>query len=265
MDDVIGRWREVNLANWNERVPIHLAGSFYDLPGFREKRTVLRDFEIAEVGDVTGRSLVHLQCHFGQDTLSWAAHGARVSGLDFSGPAVEAARGLAAELEVEAEFVQADVYEAVTAFEGRTFDIVYTGFGALTWLPDLSRWARVVSDLLKPGGFLYLSEFHPLTGILDDETGTVVTYDYFDENAKVWNESVENMPWLHAGHRLLLRQVCILAARMETDPDMGVSALQALGAALSKLGATPTDETKVNHGDGDETDPSDEFFGGRPH
>ena len=85
------------------------------------------------------------------------------------------------------------------------------------------------------------------------------------EQVKVWNESVENMPWLHAGHRLLLRQVCILAARMETDPDMGVSALQALGAALSKLGATPTDETKVNHGDGDETDPSDEFFGGRPH
>jgi len=188
MDDVIGRWREVNRTNWDERVPIHLAGSFYDLPGFREKRTVLRDFEIAEVGDVAGRNLVHLQCHFGQDTLSWAAHGARVSGLDFSGPAVEAARGLAAELGVEAEFVQADVYEAVTAFESRTFDIVYTGFGALTWLPDLPRWARVVSDLLKPGGFLYLSEFHPFADILDDETGTAVTHDYFDESAKVWDE-----------------------------------------------------------------------------
>ena len=76
----------------------------------------------------------------------------------------------------------------------------------------------------------------------------------------VWEESAENMPWLNSGHRLLLRQVCILAARMETDPDMGVSALQALGAALSKLGATPTDETKVNHGDGEEEDPADEFF-----
>ncbi|MEO3787937.1 class I SAM-dependent methyltransferase [Actinocorallia sp. B10E7] len=189
MKDLIGHWREVNQANWDERVPIHLAGSFYDLPGFREKRDVLRDFEIAEVGDVTGRSLVHLQCHFGQDTLSWAARGARVSGLDFSGPAVEAARELAAELEIEARFVQADVYDAVTAFEGETFDLVYTGFGALLWLPDLTRWARVVSDLLKPGGFLYLSEFHPITNVLDDETGTVVTHDYFDEGAKVWDES----------------------------------------------------------------------------
>jgi len=80
----------------------------------------------------------------------------------------------------------------------------------------------------------------------------------------VWDESAGNMPWLHAGHRLLLRQVCILAARMETDPDMGVSALQALGAALSKLGATPTDETKVNHGEDGGEDPADEFFSGRP-
>lgn len=85
------------------------------------------------------------------------------------------------------------------------------------------------------------------------------------EQVRVWNECAENMPWLHSGHRLLLRQVCILAARMETDPDMGVSALQALGAALSKLGATPTDETKVNHDPGEPSDPADEFFGGRPN
>lgn len=84
------------------------------------------------------------------------------------------------------------------------------------------------------------------------------------EQVAIWNESVTNMPWLHAGHRLLLRQVCILGARMATDPNMGVSALQALGAALSKLGATPTDETKVNHGEGDDEDPADEFFG-RPN
>lgn len=188
MEDMTGRWRELNLASWDERVPLHLEGSFYDIPGFLEKRDVLRDFEIAEVGDVTGLDLVHLQCHFGQDTLSWAAHGARVSGLDFSGPAVEAARGLAAGLGVEADFVQADVYDAVGAFEGRTFDVVYTGFGALVWLPDLARWARIVSDLLRPGGFLYLSEFHPFTNLLDDETGAVVSHDYFDEGAKVWDE-----------------------------------------------------------------------------
>lgn len=85
------------------------------------------------------------------------------------------------------------------------------------------------------------------------------------EQVAVWAECAENMPWLHSGHRLLLRQVCILAARMETDPDMGVSALQALGAALSKLGATPTDETKVNHDPGEPVDPADEFFDGRPN
>ncbi|GAA0950188.1 class I SAM-dependent methyltransferase [Actinocorallia libanotica] len=188
MEEIIGRWREVNRANWDERVPIHLSGSFYDLPGFREKRDVLRDFETAEAGDVTGRSLVHLQCHFGQDTLSWAARGARVSGLDFSGPAVEAARVLAADLGIDARFVQADVYDAVEAFEGATFDIVYTGFGALLWLPDLPRWARVVADLLKPGGFLYLAEFHPFTNILDDATGGTVTHDYFDESAQIWDD-----------------------------------------------------------------------------
>ena len=112
-----------------------------------------------------------------------------MSGLDFSGPAVEAARELAAELDVEARFVQADVYDAVSALGSGSFDIVYTGFGALIWLPDLDRWARVVSDLLRPGGFLYLSEFHPITNVLDDETGGVVAHDYFDEGAKVWHES----------------------------------------------------------------------------
>lgn len=85
------------------------------------------------------------------------------------------------------------------------------------------------------------------------------------EQVAVWNESVENMSWLHAGHRLLLRQVCVLGARMATDPDIGVSAMQALGSLLSKLGATPTDETKVNHGEGDDEDPADEFFAGRPN
>jgi hypothetical protein len=86
-----------------------------------------------------------------------------------------------------------------------------------------------------------------------------------EAQVEVWNESVENMPWLHAGHRLLLRQVCVLGARMDTDPEMGVSAMQALGSLLSKLGATPTDETKVNHGEGDDEEPGSEFFAGRPN
>lgn len=182
-------WREANRSSWDERVPIHVASDFYDLAGFRSGKDALRDFEVEEVGDVTGRTLLHLQCHFGQDTLSWARRGAaRVVGLDFSEPAVETARSLATELGFgpdRAAFVAADVYEAVEAVPDRSYDIVYTGTGALTWLPDITRWAETAASLVAPGGFLYLAEFHPLTDVLDDETGSRVVHDYFSRDAWV--------------------------------------------------------------------------------
>lgn len=147
-------WREANRAKWDERVAIHTASDYYDQDGFRRARDVLRDFEIAEVGDVTGRSLLHLQCHFGQDTLSWAHRGAaRVVGLDFSEPAVETARELAAELGYgpdRAAFVTADVYDAAEAVPDTAYDIVYTGIGALNWLPDLKRWADTAASSSPP-------------------------------------------------------------------------------------------------------------------
>jgi SAM-dependent methyltransferase len=166
-------------------VPVHLASSFYDLPAFRAGADTLRPFEPSEAGDVTGKRLVHLQCHIGLDTLSWARRGALVSGLDFSGPAISAASALASELGIEATFVVSDVYDAVAALGGRRFDIVYTGIGALVWLPDIPRWARVVAGLLAPGGFLYLVEGHPFAQILDDATGLVVSRDYFDSGPTV--------------------------------------------------------------------------------
>jgi SAM-dependent methyltransferase len=178
-------WRALNQANWDDRVPIHVASSFYDLAGFRAGADTLRPFEPAEAGDVTGQRLVHLQCHIGLDTLSWARRGALVSGLDFSAPAIAAASALAAELGIEANFVVSDVYDAVAALGGRRFDIVYTGIGALAWLPDIPRWARVVAGLLAPGGFLYLVEGHPVAQILDDATGLVVSRDYFDSGPTV--------------------------------------------------------------------------------
>jgi SAM-dependent methyltransferase len=181
-------WREVNRANWDERVPIHVSGEFYDVASFKGGQERLQPYEIDEVGDVTGKELLHLQCHFGIDTLSWARRGARVTGLDFSAPAVEAARGLASDMGLEATFVASDVYEAVDATGSRTFDIVYTGRGAIIWLPDIGQWAEVVADLLKPGGFLYLTEFHPFTDVFGDEDLSV-EYDYFqDENPRVWEE-----------------------------------------------------------------------------
>ncbi|GAA3066176.1 class I SAM-dependent methyltransferase [Streptomyces roseofulvus] len=176
-------WHEANRARWDERVPIHAASEFYDLDAFRAGKDALRDFELAEVGDVTGRSLLHLQCHIGLDTLSWARHGAaRVVGLDFSEPAVDTARSLAADLGLgpdRAAFVASDVYDAAEAVPDRAYDIVYTGVGALCWLPDLDRWAEIAAALVAPGGFLYVSEFHPLADSFDDETGSTLVHDYF--------------------------------------------------------------------------------------
>jgi SAM-dependent methyltransferase len=181
-------WREANRASWDERAPIHVSGEFYDVAAFKAGQERLQPFEIAEVGDVSGKNLLHLQCHFGIDTLSCARRGARVTDLDFSGPAIEAARGLASEMGLEATFVQSDVYGVARATGGETFDIVYTGRGALNWLPDIERWAGVVVERIRPGGFLYLTEFHPFTEVFGDDDLTV-EYDYFqDENPRVWDE-----------------------------------------------------------------------------
>jgi SAM-dependent methyltransferase len=182
-------WHAANRANWDERVPIHMASDFYDLAAFRAGKEALRDFELAEVGEVGGRSLLHLQCHIGVDTLSWARRGAaRVVGLDFSGAAVETARSLAAELGFGADraaFVTSDVYDAREAVPDDAYDIVYTGTGALNWLPDIPRWAETAASLVAPGGFLYLAEFHPVTDVLDDESGSRVVHDYFTRDAWV--------------------------------------------------------------------------------
>lgn len=181
---------EANRRRWDERVPLHVASDFYDVAGFRDDsdRLSLRDFEIEEMGSVAGRDLAHLQCHFGQDTLSWARLGARVMGLDFSQPAVDAANALAAELGLDARFVQADVYDSVAAL-GQTFDIVYTGFGAINWLPDLARWAEVVDRLLRPGGTFYLAEFHPITDTLGDDS-LEIEHPYFVGPEGInWNDA----------------------------------------------------------------------------
>lgn len=170
---------DLNRQWWDERVPIHVASRFYDIDGFRAGRESLMAHEPGDVGAVEGRTLLHLQCHIGLDTLSWARRGAKVVGLDFSEPAVAAARALAADLGLDAEFVAADVYDAVAALDRRRFDVVYTGIGALTWLPDLDRWAAVVAELIAPGGCLYLTEFHPFTWVLGEDGGRVVR-DYFD-------------------------------------------------------------------------------------
>lgn len=180
MSDLNRRW-------WDERVPLHVASEFYDVEGFKAGGSTLRPFELEDVGDVAGRSLVHLQCHFGLDTLSWARRGARVTGLDFSTPAVEAARSLAADTGLDAEFVVASLYDAPAALGGRRFDIVYTGLGALNWLPDIRRWAQVVAELVEPDGLLYLSEFHPFTWVFGDDDLSI-EHDYFQRESFVFED-----------------------------------------------------------------------------
>jgi SAM-dependent methyltransferase len=169
---------ETNRAWWDERVPFHLASDFYDVDAFRAGASTLRPFEVDEVGSVEGKRLAHLQCHFGLDSLSWARAGASVVGLDFSAPAVDAANALATDLALDARFVGSDVYDAATALGGERFDVVYTGLGALNWLPDLPRWAECVASLLDVGGFLYVSEFHPITFAFADEE-MKIELDYF--------------------------------------------------------------------------------------
>ena len=225
-------WHEANRARWDERVDIHMASDFYDLDAFRAGKDALRDFELAEVGDVSGRTLLHLQCHIGLDTLSWAGHGAaRVVGLDFSEPAVETARGLARDLRLPPEraaFVAADVYDAAEAVPDSSYDIVYTGVGALNWLPDVNRWAETAASLVAPGGFLYLAEFHPLTDCLDDETGSTVTYDYFSREA--W---VDETPGTYAD----LRATTVHNRSVEWQHPVGevVSALAEAGLRIEFL------------------------------
>lgn len=185
--DLSAAGREANRAHWDEAVPHHVRSEFYDLDGFRAGRDDIRPFEIEEVGPVDGLDLLHLQCHIGTDTLSWARRGARVVGLDFSAPAVGAARQLTVDCGLDAEFVCADVYDALDALGGRTFDVVYTGIGALGWLADIDRWARVAAGLVRPGGFLYLVEIHPIViGVVDD--GRTISQDIFEAVYESWDE-----------------------------------------------------------------------------
>ena len=163
-------WRALNRANWDERVPVHIAAPLY-AGSLATGAARLNAIEEAELGPVEGLRLLHLQCHFRRDSLMLAQRGAHVVGLDFSPPAIAAARGLADALGLaeRARFVEADLYDAPAAIpEPATFDRVYVTWGAINWLPDIAGWARVVAHFLKPGGALYLAEGHPAALVLDD-------------------------------------------------------------------------------------------------
>jgi SAM-dependent methyltransferase len=158
-----------NRAWWNGVVESHVKSPSYLTAAFRDGGDTLHPIESDEIGDVAGKRLVHLQCHFGLDTLSLARRGAMVTGLDFSANALAQARTLAQDVGIEARFVESNVYDAGVAL-GETYDIAYVTWGAINWLPDIARWARVVASVLKPGGFLYLLEGHPAALMLSQQT-----------------------------------------------------------------------------------------------
>jgi SAM-dependent methyltransferase len=184
--------RAANRSNWDERVPIHTASRFYDVEHRLATRPGPREREVEALGDVAGLDLVHLQCHFGLDTLAWAEAGASVTGLDFSTAAVEAARELAvrAGLADRATFVCADVYDAARVLAPRTFDVVYVSLGALCWLPSVGRWADQVAALARPGGRLYLHDSHPVAWALAHDSPTL-EYPYFEEPEPYVDDSGE--------------------------------------------------------------------------
>jgi SAM-dependent methyltransferase len=182
--------QEANRANWDDRTAIHMNSAFYDVDGWLREARGPRPREVDALGDVTGLRLVHLQCHFGLDTLAWARAGATVTGLDFSPVAIDAAKDVArrAGLTGRSSFVCADVLDAAAALAPERFDIVYVSLGALNWLPSVDRWASQVAALLVPGGRLYLHDGHPLSSALA-EHDLSMERSYFEEAEPFVEES----------------------------------------------------------------------------
>lgn len=182
---------EANRANWDERTAIHLGSHFYDVDGWLRDGKGPRRWEIDVLGDVSGLRLLHLQCHFGLDTLAWARAGAVVTGLDFSPRAIEAATGLArqAGLGDRASFVCADVYDAAEVLGGSRFDIVYVSLGSLCWLPSVDRWAEQVATLVVPGGRCYVHDGHPVAWALADDGPRIIDTCFEEIDPQVSDES----------------------------------------------------------------------------
>jgi SAM-dependent methyltransferase len=206
------KYLKSNRDLWNEMTEITFKSQSYDVPGFKAGRNTLKPIEREELGDVSGKSLLHLQCHFGLDTMSFARLGAEVTGVDFSEEAIGHAKALAAELGIPARFICSDIYELADKLSGQ-FDIVHSSYGFMCWLPDLFRWAQIAAQYLKPGGILHIAESHPILHVFNDDRSATelrIEHSYFpsaeptrwepdgcyaDPNAVVTHPSYE---WKHS-------------------------------------------------------------------
>ncbi len=172
-------YKEINRNSWNRKVKIHLDSEFYDNENFKKGKSSLNDIELNLMGDVSGKTILHLQCHFGQDTISLDRLGANPTGVDISDEAIKTAQNLSKELESSAQFVCCDIYDLPNHLNEK-FDLVFTSYGTIGWLPDLDRWAKVVSQFMKPSGEFLMVEFHPVVWMFDDDFNEV-KYNYFND------------------------------------------------------------------------------------
>jgi len=177
------KYFEINKRLWNERTLAHVQSQFYDNESFINGRNTLGEIELSSLGDVSGKSIIHLQCHFGQDSMSLARMGASVTGVDISDAAIKKAVELNNSLGLDVEFICCNVYDTLEHIN-QQYDIVFVSYGATCWLPDLDNWAKVVSGCLKPDGLLYYLEFHPSFYMIDDKTKTIA-YDYFNIGVQI--------------------------------------------------------------------------------
>jgi len=202
---------EANKDLWNQRTVVHKDSLFYNLDGFKKGETVLTPIELNELGNVKSKKMLHLQCHFGMDSLNWARLGADVTGVDLSDKAIDEAKKLNDELGLNAKFICSNVYDVKNHLEEK-FDIVFASYGVVGWLPDLNKWAEIIAHYLKPGGIFYMAEFHPVVWMFDDDfTHIKYYYDnreliitenegtYTDRNADIkgkeysWNHSISEV------------------------------------------------------------------------
>ncbi|WP_026815072.1 class I SAM-dependent methyltransferase [Arenibacter certesii] len=179
-------YQAINKASWNNRVNAHLNSDFYDLDGFLNGKSSLNQIETDLLGDIKEKSILHLQCHFGQDTISLCRLGAQATGVDLSDKAIEAAKRIAADTNSKATFICCDIYD-LPKYLNHQFDIVFTSYGTIGWLPDLNKWATIIARFLKPGGKLVFVEFHPVVWMFDDNFEKVA-YNYFNSGAIVETE-----------------------------------------------------------------------------
>lgn len=176
---------DLNRASWNERVDTHLSSDFYDMEGFLAGENSLKEIELSLLGDVRGKKILHLQCHFGQDSLSLARMGAEVTGVDLSDKAIHNARLINKHLGLDAHFISCDLYSLKEHLNER-FDIIFTSYGTVGWLPDIHKWAAIIDHFIIPGGKFIMVDFHPIIWMMDDDLKDI-KYRYFNDEAIIEN------------------------------------------------------------------------------